>query len=624
MKNYITLVALSLLLFSLARCGTLSTDLPATLKLLPNDPFKSTMAPSQEFNIDAKKDNVVEGKNGTVAVFPKGCFKNAKGEIVEGNVKIELTETLSLSDMLLSNLTTTSNGKPLVTGGMLYFNATSNGEQLTVNKDHPVHFEVPTKNKVPGMMAYKGVRDSNGNMNWTEPKELDKYLVAVDLNLLDFLPEHFEAGVEQGMPYKNHKTATPELVDSLYYLLSVMDGSELLKGFVSTKYNEAYYNNNKKVVNGKYTDDSYKVNAPDTGQTDSTSTRHANKPGIDPAMIRVIKSKKYQNTLIATREFEARLKVMFQTCNASVLEIYIQHLDKNLYELDSMAVQEIKQTEWPAGGEYHKDHVLQPFEDFASQRLTNVKDAGKYAALLKGYYDERLLQVRKDLETAKAQMTAVLDKKNAEAEKLTAAYKDLLWKREKYRMETYGFNWTETGWINIDNGTIPKTWGPQPLSITVDNGKQFDRVYTYIVYQSIKSLYRLNTTDNITFNGGNDADNSLLMPKSSSAILVGIGYKNEMPSISIKQIVTGSDAHYSMTLTATTMDGLKKAISPYEQNYLTENSISEDLYYMVKLFEEQNRQKSLMKEAAFISELWYFAYPCGKIPAADVKQEVTK
>jgi hypothetical protein len=74
-------------------------------------------------------------------------------------------------------------------------------------------------------------------------------------------------------------------------------------------------------------------------------------------------------------------------------------------------------------------------------------------------------------------------------------------------METYGFNWSETGWINIDNGTLPKDWNEQPLEITVSNGKQFDRVYTYIVYTSIKSLYRLNTNDNIQFYVGNDEKN---------------------------------------------------------------------------------------------------------------------
>ena len=49
--------------------------------------------------------------------------------------------------------------------------------------------------------------------------------------------------------------------------------------------------------------------------------------GINPAIIQVIKSDKYQNTLIATKDFEARLKVIFKTCNDKVLELYINNLN---------------------------------------------------------------------------------------------------------------------------------------------------------------------------------------------------------------------------------------------------------------------------------------------------------
>lgn len=71
------------------------------------------------------------------------------------------------------------------------------------------------------MLVYKGVRDENGNMNWIEPKKLENYLVNVDFKLLDFLPEGFQAEVDNGMPYKSYKTATPKLTDSLYYSLAI-------------------------------------------------------------------------------------------------------------------------------------------------------------------------------------------------------------------------------------------------------------------------------------------------------------------------------------------------------------------------------------------------------------------
>jgi hypothetical protein len=149
----IVILLLSVLIFS--HCNqTFNNNF---LKLQVGDPFKNTIASSEYFEFDSKQDKIIEGANGTVIVCPRGCFKNSQGELVEDNVKVELSEALSLDRMLFSNLTTTSNGKPLETDGMIYFNATANGKQLLINPDNPVHIEIPTVARKPGMMVYRGV-----------------------------------------------------------------------------------------------------------------------------------------------------------------------------------------------------------------------------------------------------------------------------------------------------------------------------------------------------------------------------------------------------------------------------------------------------------------------------------
>ncbi len=598
-NTFSRIILATLLSLTLFQCK--NNSIPDTVKLLPDDPFKNTIVPSQLFEIDSKQDNVVEGENGTVLVFPRGCFLNSSGEIVDEKVNIELSEALSLEDMLISNLTTTSDGKLLETDGMIYFNATANGEQLLINKDNPVHIEIPTSEKKQGMMAYKGIRDEKGNMNWIEPIELDNYINTVDINSLDFLPEGFQMEVDKGMPYKGYKIATQVLTDSLYYQLSVTDGRELLQGIISTNYNEPFYNKNSKVVDGKYTDDSLLVGSSDTLAKDSTSSKSV--CGIDPAIIKVIKSEKYQNTLIATKEFEERLKVIFRTCDNSVLEIYIKNLDKNLYELDSMAAIFCDAQKY-----YECYHA---FDAFAQQHLTKVRQADKYAELLKGYYDKELLKVKSDLEEQQENVMKALNEKNEEVQKVADDYKKLLFKREKYRMETYGFNWTETGWVNIDIGVAEKDWGKQPLEIVVDNGNQFDRVYTYVVYISIKSLYRLNTTDNVQFYAGNDQDKEMLMPKKEIAVAVAIGYKYEVPSLAVKEFDTGSGVKFSVSLSPSSLEQVKEAIKPYENlRKEEENKISTDLEFMAKFYKEEERQKELKKESEFLFRLWQYAFPC--------------
>lgn len=608
MKKRLTqFIGLSILIFTLLQCNSDTDRLDTTLKFHPNDPFQETMVTSQTFDIDTKNDNVVEGKNGTILVMPKGCFKNSKGETVTDNVKVELAEALSLDQMLLSNLTTTSKGKLLETDGMIYLNATSNGEQLTIDKDNPVYIEIPTDKRKPGMMAYKGVRDENGNMDWIEPKELKKFLVPVDINLLNFYPEGFEAEVIAGLPFRNHKIATKELIDSLYYSLSVSDGSELLKGLVGTDYNEPYYKQNNEVVNGKYTDNSSAVAemVADTAATDETA-----ECGIDPAIIKVIKSEKFQNTLIATREFETRLQTIFKACRNDIIEIYIKNLDKNLWELDSMAAVTL--------GEHHQ---YGDFYDYYQQGLTNVKDANKYADLLQGYYQKQLTAIKSELEKAKEQVMKELQEKNEVAQQVANEYKELLRKREKYRMETYGFEWSETGWINIDIGITPKDWGPQRLEMVVQNGKNYDRVHTYVVYTSIKSLYRLNSSDKELFYVGNNQEKKMLMPKKQVAVGISIAYKDKTPFLALKEFETGSEPKLTLTLEQTTTKEITEAIKPYD-NYEQENRIDKDLEYMALFAKEKNRQEKLKSESQFIRRLWHRAYPCCKTKAENAEKEV--
>jgi hypothetical protein len=596
--KYIKVIIIVIAIVSMIRCKDVQNVLVNTVKVSVSDPFKSTMVPSEFFVINAKEDNVLSGENGTLVVCPKGCFQNSKGEIIDDNVNIELSEALKLDDMLMSNLTTSSNGKPLETDGMMYFNATLNGEQLRINKENPVYIEIPTNEKKAGMMAYKGIRDKNGNMNWVEPKELEKFLVPIDLNVLDFLPQGFQLEVDKGMPYKNYKIATPSLTDSLYYSLSNYLRSfsdapmeERENRFRITNLNEPYYNKNKKVVNGKYTERSFNYYS-DSFET--TSLKYSE--GIDPAIIKVIKTKKYQNTLIATREFESRLKVIFSTCENEILEIYIKNLSKNLYELDSLAASAVT-----------NEQTKNTFQNFCNQRLTNVKGSSKYSTLLRGYYEKQLLEVKTELNKTKEKLLKIQNRKNNEAQKLVNSYKKLLLKREKFRMEKYGFQWSETGWINVDRGVIPKTWGPQPLEITVKNGDSFDRVHTYVVYTSIKSLYRLNTSDNKLFYVGNNEDREMIMPIRANSVAIAIGYNKKNPYLAIKEFVTG-DPKLALFLKPTSALGIKIAIRPYEK-YKAENRISKDLLFMENLFKEEQRQKALIREGEFMDALWKVAHP---------------
>ena len=603
MKNYLFQIILALVIASCGTDATDSNDLTNTHSVVAKDPFEQTITESQFFTIDPTKDNVLEGTEGTLLVAPKGCFLDSKGNPVTDNIEIELKECLSMEEMLLSNLTTTSEGKPLETDGMVYIDATANGEPLSIDAENPLYVEIPTDKVKEGMLVYKGTRDEDGNMEWSDPKDLENFLVAVDLDLLDFLPAGFAEAVEGGMPFRKHKTATDELIDSLYYSLSVSNGDFLTQGFTKTDYNEAYNNPSSEVVNGQYTDASFQTNSSyysdEMSVADSTSVNtEAAFCGIDPAKIKVLKSEEFQNTLIATREFEARLKALFSICEANLLGLYLEYLEKDLWEIDAMIADRLN--------EGSGDEAI--FREFAAEKKTNVPGSKKYSEALKDYYTNQLEAIKQDLEDAKNKAVAELQEKNEVAQKVADEYKAILFKREAFRMEKYGFEWSSTGWLNIDNGTLPKDWGPQRFELTVTNGKSVERCYSYVVYTSLKSLYRMNTNDGELFFVGNSTERSMLMPKKKLAVAITIGYIEDVPYLGVQEFTTG-DLSVTTTLEESSIEAIKETIKPYD-DYNQENRIDVDLEYMTFFAKERKRQNKLRAERDFINELWQIAFPC--------------
>ena len=101
---------------------------------------------------------------------------------------------------------------------------------------------------------------------------------------------------------------------------------------------------------------------------------------INPSRIHAIWNKKFNNTLLATKEFEERLQVIFQTCNASILELYVKNLDKKMYELDSIAMGMVPED---------KPECWHKFESFYEKRKGGVSINQKHLQKLQNYIDEK-------------------------------------------------------------------------------------------------------------------------------------------------------------------------------------------------------------------------------------------
>lgn len=575
------------LLYLLAFCFLFSCQKTATnQKNSKTDFFKHSIVPSQYYNISAKKDTVIEGQDGTVLVLPKGSFINDKGDIIKSNITIELAEALTLEKMILSNLTTTSYGSLLETDGMIYLNATSEGEQLLINPKKPIYVEIPTDSIKPDMMVYQGIRDSVGNMNWVDPKPLPNFLVPLDIFSLDFLPNGFREEVEKGLPFGTFEEPTSEIVDSLYYfqdayLQNLASRLDNFPSLTNESSNDYFLNANQ--IN------SFSPQEEKTEELDSLlSSLPKIKYGIDPLKIKAIRSEEFQNTLIATREFQKRLQVMFKICRSDILDIYINNLDKNMWELDSLVAEVL------VDNKYQEN-----FLSFQKERKTKVEGASINSQLLRKHYAKKMENAKRDRQLLFKRLTKIRKEEERKMNQLKKEYQVLLQKRKGDRMQSYGFEQTQLGWINIDRGTAEKDWEYQNLELFVKEGAQYDKVFAYVFYKSLKSLYRLNTADNIIFYVGDSQSSSIPIPKYKPAVAVVVAYSEGKSFFTSIEFETTTQKNLNTELQEITAKELNRRLSKFEANG-RENSVVVDLNYVKQLVPSKKEKQNLFDSYDFL------------------------
>lgn len=124
----------------------------------------------QSFSFSAQKGQFISGKKGIRINIPANSFIKPDGQLYRGKVSLVLQEALSMKDMILQNLTTTSNGKLIETGGMIYLAAKgANGEELSLAEGKNLTVGFPgVAAALPGMQIFQGpnTTDPHSDINW--------------------------------------------------------------------------------------------------------------------------------------------------------------------------------------------------------------------------------------------------------------------------------------------------------------------------------------------------------------------------------------------------------------------------------------------------------------------------
>ncbi|TDW99518.1 hypothetical protein [Dinghuibacter silviterrae] len=430
--------------------------------------------PEQAFTLNGSRDTVIETPAGIVFSIPAGCFLDDAGKPVQGPLTLVVQEALDPAAIMRAGLSTRSGGGLLETGGMFYLNALREGRPLRIDPTRGVYAEIPTDTIRPGMELYTGRLSPDGIIDWVNPRPLETDLVPVDITGLDFYPPHYLDSLRRWGYDADNKSFT----DSLYFSLAARAG---------------------------YGSDSAYIPC-----------------GIDPAKVKTIWGPRFQNTLLSTREFEARMPWIHRTLDERILDLYVDHLDKPLYQVDSMAANVL------LPGSPLKDQFLR----FAGRHDGRVRIGSTAYRRLRDYYRTKARLFREAVTKTENEYWSYQDRLNEETtsralehgrdsawraaqnfeQELTLNFKSVCRQAgigSELPKESYRVTLTNTGWCNIDRAaataTVTRTSidaiDPQtgrkvsiryaPFSIRVD--ASYERVYVYLLPDSLNSYVRLSS-----------------------------------------------------------------------------------------------------------------------------------
>ena len=102
---------------------------------------------------------------------------------------------------------------------------------------------------------------------------------------------------------------------------------------------------------------------------------------IPPSKVLAFWNEKFNNTILATRDFEKRMREIHETCDESLLKLYTSNIDQPLYYIDSIAV---------ARG-------YKQFEPFFAERVGKVEMENPHLKKLQSFYERGIRGLLEEL-----------------------------------------------------------------------------------------------------------------------------------------------------------------------------------------------------------------------------------
>ncbi len=364
---------------------------------------------------------------------------------------------------------------------------------------------------------------------------------------------------------------------------------------------------------------------------------------INPSRIHAIWDPEFNNTLLATKQFEERLKVIFTTCNANILNLYIKNLGSKLYEIDSVAITMLS-------GE-----AKNKFMEFYKRRDGGVAISTEQTKKLQAYCQEKKRIYDRAVSDAMAklhkdeneQLKHAESQRNEHASETNNRTSNLLMEEievnldEAYRQlgkprtpavpnNFLSAQISTPGWKNVDAYVVESTVTRSTLDFTdresgrkavieykeanvnVIDADKYDRIVCYLLPDKLSSFQLMKKEKNRFTEKLN---------QTFAYSIITVGFKGQ--DVYYNDIQYAKAVDYNLTLEKADAEGLTRRINS-RYNFKGTYDIIKDIDFNVFEQKEVKRLDIIKQRETFRNRLRQVVYPCWQQEPADDEFDVIK
>lgn len=393
-------------------------------------------------------------------------------------------------------------------------------------------------------------------------------------------------------------------------------------------------------------EETFPMEVPNAGDTQETMVFHNQQrsklefaandiQAINPAKIKAIWNDRFQNTLIATREFQERIPFIHKTCDSKIIDLYVNNLNKPISEIDLMAAKQLN-------GELKK-----VFLEFASRKEGKVNVGNSQIEKLREFYSmqakaiseaafkterairqeqdslEQIARKKKATHASEDKVRKIMNLQDEYSLNLTEACRQLgIIKPVFASSQVYGFSIQSNGWKNLDRliwkATINRTTFKysadgknaeikyHTFSVKVNEYRGYDRVYVYLLADKLNSFIRLKQEGEIFI----EQLNELMKYK-----MVCLGFRGDSLYFSEVENVE-SKVYEGIALQAIDEKVLDQKLNSLKNLNQLEGIVKEVDYWKSELKEER-REKKETDRRKFRRKVMRVIFPCALISSED-------